>query len=71
MEHQHGLNIVHKECEDHCGLPRVVTEETLESLQYLSVITSFFIDGLQKLFSSGFSPSACRLRLVSYYVWTS
>lgn len=37
MERRHGLNIVHEECEDDFGLPKVLTEETLESLQYLYV----------------------------------
>jgi hypothetical protein len=37
MDRHHGLNIVHEECEDDFGLPKVLTEETLESLQYLYV----------------------------------
>ncbi|KAI9457691.1 hypothetical protein HD554DRAFT_2141770, partial [Boletus coccyginus] len=36
MERPHGLNIVHEESEEDFGLPKVLTEETLESLQYLT-----------------------------------
>jgi hypothetical protein len=35
MQRPHGLNIVHEESEEDFGLPKVLTEETLESLQYL------------------------------------
>ncbi|KAF8550186.1 hypothetical protein OG21DRAFT_1469052 [Imleria badia] len=35
VERPHGLNIVHEESEEDFGLPKVLTEETLESLQYL------------------------------------
>jgi len=37
MERPHGLNVVHEESEEDFGLPKVLTEETLESLQYLYV----------------------------------
>jgi hypothetical protein len=37
MQRPHGLNIVHEESEEDFGLPKVLTEETLESLQYLCV----------------------------------
>ena len=37
MRCPYGLNIVHEESEDDFGLPKVLTEETLESLQYLYV----------------------------------
>ncbi|KAI9457690.1 hypothetical protein HD554DRAFT_2141755 [Boletus coccyginus] len=36
MEHSYGLNIVHGESEEDFGLPKALTEETLESLQYLT-----------------------------------
>jgi hypothetical protein len=35
MLRHHGLNVVHEESEDNYGLPRMVTVETLENLQYL------------------------------------
>lgn len=37
VERPHGLNVVHEESEEDFGLPKVLTEETLESLQYLYV----------------------------------
>lgn len=37
MERHHGLNVIHEESEEDFGLPKVLTEETLESLQYLYV----------------------------------
>ena len=40
MERPHGLNIVHEESEEDFGLPKVMTEETLESLPYLYVTRS-------------------------------
>ncbi|KAF8548399.1 hypothetical protein OG21DRAFT_1449193 [Imleria badia] len=47
MERRHGLNVVHEECEEDFGLPKVLTEDTLESLQYLifcvGVSTAFSI----------------------------
>ncbi|KAG9311166.1 hypothetical protein JVU11DRAFT_8233 [Chiua virens] len=47
MERHHGLNVVHEESEEDFGLPKVLTEETLESLQYLTfsvgVATAFAI----------------------------
>lgn len=48
MARPHGLNVVHEESEEDFGLPKVLTEETLESLQYLYVtffrvlVLSFF-----------------------------
>jgi hypothetical protein len=36
MLRHHGLNVVHEESEDNYGLPRMVTVETLENLQYLT-----------------------------------
>ncbi|OAX35889.1 hypothetical protein K503DRAFT_827545 [Rhizopogon vinicolor AM-OR11-026] len=36
MIRHHGLNVVHKESEDNYGLPRTLTVETLENLQYLT-----------------------------------
>ncbi|KAG2357359.1 hypothetical protein BDR07DRAFT_1420585 [Suillus spraguei] len=36
MVRHHGLNVVHKESEDNYGLPRMLTIETLENLQYLT-----------------------------------
>ena len=68
MERQQGLNIVHEESEEDFGLPKVLTEETLESLQYLYVTPpplfhyEFFIITHT---IAGFSVSACRPRLVS------
>jgi len=35
MLRHHGLNVVREESEDNYGLPRMVTVETLENLQYL------------------------------------
>jgi hypothetical protein len=35
MLRHHGLNVVHEESEDNYGLPRTLTVETLENLQYL------------------------------------
>jgi len=35
MLKHHGLNVVHEETEDNYGLPRTLTVETLENLQYL------------------------------------
>ncbi|KAG1736637.1 uncharacterized protein EDB91DRAFT_1141898 [Suillus paluster] len=35
MLRHHGLNVVHEESEDNYGLPRTLTMETLENLQYL------------------------------------
>ncbi|KAF8123857.1 hypothetical protein EV363DRAFT_1587054 [Boletus edulis] len=35
VERSHGLNVVHEESEEDFGLPRLLTEETLESLQYM------------------------------------
>jgi uncharacterized membrane protein YgaE (UPF0421/DUF939 family) len=47
MERRHGLYIVHEESEEDFGLPKVLTEETLESLQYMifcvGVSTAFSI----------------------------
>ena len=39
MERRHGLYIVHEESEEDFGLPKVLTEETLESLQYMYVLS--------------------------------
>ncbi|KAG1817351.1 hypothetical protein EV424DRAFT_1324468 [Suillus variegatus] len=36
MLRHHGLNVVHEESEDDYGLPRTLTVETLENLQYLT-----------------------------------
>ncbi|KAF9220310.1 hypothetical protein BS17DRAFT_739428 [Gyrodon lividus] len=36
MERRHGLNVIHEESDDDFGLPKVLTMETLESLQYLT-----------------------------------
>ncbi|KAG1767104.1 hypothetical protein EDD22DRAFT_876477 [Suillus occidentalis] len=36
MLRHHGLNVVHEESEDNYGLPRTLTIETLENLQYLT-----------------------------------
>lgn len=36
MIRHHGLNVVHEESEDNYGLPRTLTVETLENLQYLT-----------------------------------
>ncbi|KAF8121514.1 hypothetical protein EV363DRAFT_907034 [Boletus edulis] len=36
IDHRHGLNIVHEESEEDFGLPKLLTEETLESLQYMN-----------------------------------
>ncbi|KAG1814722.1 uncharacterized protein BJ212DRAFT_1361725 [Suillus subaureus] len=36
MVRHHGLNVVHEESEDNYGLPRMLTVETLENLQYLT-----------------------------------
>ncbi|KAG1836030.1 hypothetical protein DFJ58DRAFT_191501 [Suillus subalutaceus] len=36
MIRHHGLNVVHEESEDNYGLPRMLTVETLENLQYLT-----------------------------------
>ncbi|KAG2070593.1 hypothetical protein BDR04DRAFT_1198344 [Suillus decipiens] len=36
MVRHHGLNVVHEESEDNYGLPRMLTIETLEDLQYLT-----------------------------------
>lgn len=36
MLRHHGLNVVHEESEDNYGLPRTLTVETLENLQYLT-----------------------------------
>ncbi|KAG2130867.1 hypothetical protein DEU56DRAFT_981991 [Suillus clintonianus] len=36
MIRHHGLNVVHEESEDNYGLPRTLTAETLENLQYLT-----------------------------------
>ena len=38
MERRHGLYIVHEESEEDFGLPKVLTEGTLESLQYVYVL---------------------------------
>ncbi|KAG6371454.1 hypothetical protein JVT61DRAFT_9477 [Boletus reticuloceps] len=46
MERRHGLNIVHEESEEDFGLPKVLSEETLESLQYMN-----FCVGLSTAFS--------------------
>ncbi|KAF8431956.1 hypothetical protein L210DRAFT_3650787 [Boletus edulis BED1] len=46
MERRHGLNIVHEESEEDFGLPKVLAEETLESLQYMN-----FCVGLSTAFS--------------------
>ncbi|KAI6044608.1 hypothetical protein EDC04DRAFT_2561114 [Pisolithus marmoratus] len=47
MEGSHGLNVVHQESEDDFGLPKNLTLDTLESLQYLTfcvgVSTAFAI----------------------------
>lgn len=37
MERHYGLNVIHEECEEDFGLPKALTEETFESLQYLCV----------------------------------
>lgn len=39
MKRHHGLNVVHEESDEDFGLPKVLTEETLESLQYSYVIS--------------------------------
>ncbi|KAG2140498.1 uncharacterized protein EDB93DRAFT_1241857 [Suillus bovinus] len=36
MLRHHGLNVVHEESEDDYGLPRTLTVETLENLQYMT-----------------------------------
>ncbi|KAH7888067.1 hypothetical protein F5I97DRAFT_1806524 [Phlebopus sp. FC_14] len=36
MSRFHGLNVIHEESEDDFGLPKTLTLETLESLQYLT-----------------------------------
>ncbi|KAF8426448.1 repeat in ubiquitin-activating protein-domain-containing protein [Boletus edulis BED1] len=36
MERRYGLNIVYEESEEDFGLPKVLAEETLESLQYMN-----------------------------------
>ncbi|KIK91214.1 hypothetical protein PAXRUDRAFT_150011 [Paxillus rubicundulus Ve08.2h10] len=36
MERQHGLSVIHEGSDDDFGLPKVLTMETLESLQYLT-----------------------------------
>ncbi|KAG0699492.1 hypothetical protein DFH29DRAFT_983489 [Suillus ampliporus] len=47
MVRHHGLNVVHEESEDNYGLPRTLTVDTLENLQYLTfcvgVTTAFGI----------------------------
>ncbi|KAL4063403.1 hypothetical protein V8B97DRAFT_1930456 [Scleroderma yunnanense] len=47
MERHHGFGVVHQEAEDDVGLPKNLTVETLESLQYLTfcvgVSTAFAI----------------------------
>ena len=66
MDRHHGLNIVHEESEEDFGLPKVLTEETLESLQYLYALPSSVASSTSpKHAIAGFSVSACRPRLVS------
>jgi len=67
MEHSYGLNIVHEESEADFGLPKALTEETLESLQYLCV-APFLVHHeifITQYPTAGLSVSVCRPRLVS------
>lgn len=56
MERPHGLNVVHEESEEDFGLPKVLTEETLESLQYSYVTVPLFFH--YKFFGLFPSPNA-------------
>ena len=60
MERRHGLNVVHEESEEDFGLPKVLTEDTLESLQYmcvLSFVTSSSSPSHRRIFCVGVSTA--------------
>lgn len=76
MQNQHGLNIVRQEADDHYGLPRTMTIDTLANEQYMYVhaLPDFlFFDFCPYAFprliwlcwSAGASPSDARPRLES------
>lgn len=65
MERRHGLNIVNAEAEEDYGLPKVLTEDTLESLQYMYVFVSSPLFSFSLMLAVGTFASACRPHLAS------